>query len=83
MAGSFWDNPFGGIFDLNNDGKEDFFETAFGVSLFSNLISELEKEDDDWRYHRFDGLEYGIDTDDYETEYDYDMAILEAQKDEE
>lgn len=24
--GSFWDNPFGGLFDFNHDGKEDFGE---------------------------------------------------------
>lgn len=30
---SFWDNPYGGIFDFNRDGKEDFCELLFAQKM--------------------------------------------------
>ena len=41
--GGFWDNPFGGMFDFNGDGKEDFGEQFIGYKIFE----ECTKEDDD------------------------------------
>ncbi len=45
--GSFWDNPFGGMFDFNRDGKEDFGEQWLAFKIFE----ECTKEEKDTSYH--------------------------------
>ena len=37
----FWDNPFGGLFDFDQDGKEDFAELGIGFGI----LEEIDKED--------------------------------------
>lgn len=32
--GSIWDNPYGGLFDLNHDGKEDMYEQMLAMEYF-------------------------------------------------
>lgn len=42
---------FGGLFDLNNDGKLDSLEKAMDFAAFMELAEENEKEedeDDEW-----------------------------------
>lgn len=39
----FWDNPFGGFFDINGDGKEDLGEQFLAYEIFN----EMSEEDDD------------------------------------
>ena len=91
--GGFWDNPFGGMFDFNGDGKEDFGEQFIGFKIFE----ECTKEDDDdyssdldftdfspisdylWRqYVEVDYL-LGIFPENYETEEEYLQAFNEAK----
>lgn len=38
--GSFWDNPFGGIFDFNHDNKEDFGEQWLAFKIFEECTKE-------------------------------------------
>lgn len=45
--GSFWDNPFGGMFDFNRDGKEDFGEQWLAYKIFEECTKEHTKEYDD------------------------------------
>ena len=45
--GSFWDNPFGGMFDFNRDGKEDFGEQWLAYKIFEECTKEHTKENDD------------------------------------
>lgn len=90
-GGSFWDNPFGGMFDFNGDGKEDFGEQWIGFNMieewskgttpkssysdFPSLTSVFHS----WRDDCIDGSEYGIDPEDYDTEEEYEEAIEEAK----
>lgn len=92
-----FDNPFGGMFDFNGDGKEDFGEQWLGFKMMEQLSSDEEKEseklfddedpfdqfddgsDHSWRSTCDDGFEYGIDSDDYETEEEYEEALEAAQ----
>ena len=37
---SFWDNPFGGMFDFNRDGKEDFGELWIAQKIFEDCTKE-------------------------------------------
>lgn len=51
---SFWDNPFGGIFDFNGDGKEDFSEQWLGFKIFEECTKEKEPQHDyssDYIFH--------------------------------
>ena len=91
----FFDNPFGGIFDFNGDGKEDFGEKWLGYKIFEEVTKEEEEKDSDifgagssdsddepdflWRLICEDGSEYGIDPEDYTTEEDYEEALNEAK----
>lgn len=87
--GSFWDNPFGGLFDFNRDGKEDLGEQWLAYKMFEEATKTEDDEidpifDDDyddhsWRQFCDDGSEYGIDPEDYETEEDYNEALEEAK----
>ncbi len=91
---SFWDNPFGGIFDFNGDGKEDIFEQWVAFNIFNECTKEVHNDnssncilnpvfDDDndtsWREFCEDGLEYGVIPEDYETEEEYEEALNEAK----
>lgn len=82
--GSIWDNPFGGLFDINGDGREDFIEQW----LAAKVIEECTRKDDvpekddyiyDWRLYCEDGSDVGIAPDDYASEYDYKEALKEAR----
>lgn len=42
--GSFWDNPFGGMFDFNGDGKEDLGEQWIAMQIFDECTKEDERE---------------------------------------
>ena len=42
-GGGFFDNPFGGFFDFNGDGKEDPVEIFLAYKMFD----EMTKEDND------------------------------------
>lgn len=93
MAGSFLDdflnNPFGGLFDFNGDGKEDIGELWFGYKMLeeaakagdpgSTGFSFDEEQDDSWRDFCEDGSAYGLDPEDYETEEEYEDALEEAR----
>lgn len=89
----FLDNPFGGLFDFNRDGKESLSELWIAQRMFEECAKEQEKisesnygsdfpDDDDgyeWRMFCEDGLEYGVIPEDYETEYEYIEALNEAK----
>ncbi|MCQ4023303.1 MULTISPECIES: hypothetical protein [unclassified Ruminococcus] len=47
--GSFWDNPFGGLFDFNGDGKEDFLETGFAYNFIRKQMKK-DKTDGSFSY---------------------------------
>lgn len=51
--GSFWDNPFGGMFDFNRDGKESFGEQWLAFKIFEECTKEDNRHDysDDYLYH--------------------------------
>lgn len=92
---SFWDNPFGGMFDFNGDGKEDLGELWIAQKIFEECTKEEEHNgysddfvylpglndavDTSWREFCEDGSEYGVDPEDYEYEDEYDYALAEAK----
>jgi len=90
-GGSFWDNPFGGLFDFNRDGKEDFGEQWVAFQMFEEWTKDSKPKSSyadysspsrsiyNWRDHCEDGSEYGIDPDDYDAEDEYDEALKEAK----
>ena len=89
-GGSFWDNPFGGLFDFNRDGREDFGEQWLAFKIFEECTKETEPDHSDfaysphydnysWRHHCEDGSEYGVDPFDFETEEEYERAIKKAK----
>ena len=41
---SFWDNPFGGMFDFNGDGKEDLGEQWIAMKIFEECIKGDERK---------------------------------------
>lgn len=41
---SFWDNPFGGVFDFNGDGKEDLGEQWIAIKIFEEYAKEAEQK---------------------------------------
>ena len=43
----FWSKPFGGIFDFNKDGKEDFGEQWIGFKILEECTKE-EKDMNDY-----------------------------------
>lgn len=46
-GGSFWDNPFGGMFDFNHDGREDFGEQWLAFKIFEECTKQKDSSDDD------------------------------------
>lgn len=93
--GSFWDNPFGGLFDFNGDGKEDLGEQWIGFKIFEDITkndddsssyggSSYDFDDDSsvdtsWRTFCDDGSEFGIFPEDYLTEDEYLAALKRAK----
>ncbi|MGM9632786.1 MAG: hypothetical protein ACI3XL_06830 [Eubacteriales bacterium] len=52
--GGFWDNPFGGMFDFNGDGKEDWGEQWIAFKIFEECTKEEKPQHDyssDYVYH--------------------------------
>lgn len=47
-GGSFWDNPFGGLFDFNRDGREDFGEQWLAFKIFEECSKQNDTSDDDF-----------------------------------
>ncbi len=43
---SFCDNPFGGMFDFNGDGKEDLGEQWIAMKIFDECTKEDEQENE-------------------------------------
>ncbi|MDO4563724.1 MAG: hypothetical protein Q4C12_07830 [Clostridia bacterium] len=101
---SFWDNPFGGLFDFDGDGKEDLDEQFIAYMIFEEVTKKNNNDtssadfdlldndlhlnshtapDTSWRDYCEDGLEYGVDAEDYETEEEYEEALDEAKSAEE
>ena len=64
--GSFWDNPFGGMFDFNRDGKEDWGEQWIAFKIFEECTKEEKSNHDyssDYMYHSAHDDDYDtIDT---------------------
>ena len=53
-GGSFWDNPFGGMFDFNHDGKEDWWEQSVAFKMFEECTKKDKPHtdySDDNSYH--------------------------------
>lgn len=56
---SFWDNPFGGMFDFDNDGNEDLGEQWIAYNIFEDIMkddgpstsSDLDSDWDSGRSH--------------------------------
>ena len=91
--GGFWDNPFGGMFDFNGDGKEDFGEQFIGFKIFEECTKEDNDNDDyssdidfgfsptkDYSWRQYVEVDYllGIFPENYETEEEYLEAFNEA-----
>ena len=52
-SGSFWDNPFGGLFDFNGDGRESSSEQWLALKIFEECTKQKNsREDDDWFFTR-------------------------------
>lgn len=66
--GSFWDNPFGGIFDFNRDGKEDFGEQWLAYKIFEECTKE-EESHHDYSSDYIDHSIFGDDNDDIDTSW--------------
>jgi hypothetical protein len=92
--GGFWDNPFGGMFDFNGDGKEDFGEQFIGFKIFEECTKEDNDNDDyssdidfgfsptkDYSWRQYVEVDYllGIFPENYETEEEYLEAFNEAK----
>lgn len=41
---NFWDNPFGGMFDFNGDGKEDLCEQWIAMKIFEECTKKTERK---------------------------------------
>ena len=92
---SFFDNPFGGMFDFNGDGKEDLGEQWLGYKVLEDITKEEKEKDIDildgglfdsddtsdhsWRLTCEDGFESGLDPEDFETEAEYEEALENAR----
>ncbi len=93
--GDFWDNPFGGMFDFNGDGKEDLGEQWIAHKIFEDCMKDENDSDDSflddsdysfdsedkyaWRNTCEDGYMYNVYPEDYDTEEEY-MEALEEEK---
>lgn len=92
---SFFDNPFGGMFDFNGDGKEDLGEQWLGCKILEDITKEEKEKDSDildgglfdsdgthdhsWRLTCEDGFEFGLGHEDFETEEEYAEALEYAR----
>lgn len=86
---SYFDNPFGGMFDLNGDGKEDLGEQWLGYKILEDitktesdildagLFDSDDTPDHSWRLTCEDGFEFGLDTKDFEAEEEYEEVLEE------
>lgn len=84
--GSFWDNPFGGIFDFNRNGKEEFSELWIAQKVFEDCTKEEGNDfSDDYIYHSIldeDGPSVDISWRDYcedGSEFDLDPEDYESE----
>lgn len=86
---SIWDNPFGGFFDFNGDGKEDLGEQWIAYQIFnecskdsSSSSSAFSWDDDDedssWNELCEDAIDLGLDPDDFDDEDDLREALETA-----
>ena len=62
-GGGFWNKPFGGIFDFNKDGKEDFGEQWIGFKI----LEECTKDEKDMNDYDSDHSSFDSDFDDDDT----------------
>ena len=77
-----------GLFDFNGDGKTSFMEKLMAYNIYKASTKKEDThdcwfyglgEDYSWRDDCEDGLEYGIDAEDYETLEEYEDALCEAE----
>ena len=83
--------PFGGMFDMNGDGKTDIGEEWLGYMVINECMKEDKKENsysnyssitndtDFWQLDCEDGFNYGVYPDDYDTKNEYIEALEEAK----
>ncbi len=79
---SIWNNPFGGLFDFNRDGKESLGELWLAQKIFEECMKDEEEDaDSDFADDLCDdGTEYGGFPEDYETEKEFREALCEVLK---
>lgn len=75
--GFFDDNPFGGMFDWDGDGKESFFEQMVGIGSMEAMMND----DDDEPYVAPFGLDLSDDTDFDPDNLGWDEDGLELDED--
>lgn len=75
--GFFDDNPFGGMFDWDGDGKESFFEQMVGLGSMEAMMND----DDDEPYVAPFGLDLSDDTDLDPDNLDWDEDGLDLESD--
>lgn len=75
--GFFDDNPFGGMFDWDGDGKESFFEQMVGLGSMEAMMND----DDDEPYVAPFGLDLSDDTDLDPDNLDWDEDGLDWESD--
>jgi len=84
--------PFGGMFDMNGDGKTDLGEEWLGYMVINECMKEDEEEnsysgssfssnDDFWQLDCEDGSAYGLSPYDYESKLEYEAALKFAKID--
>lgn len=82
-GGGFFDNPFGGFFDFNGDGKEDPVEIFLAYKMFDEMTKEDNDsdslEDDLWWDFCDDGSEYSVDPYEYDSEEEYKEVLKDAK----
>ncbi len=83
--------PFGGMFDMNGDGKTDLGEEWLGYMVINECMKEDEENsysgssfysnDDFWQLDCEDGSAYGLSPYDYESKLEYEAALKFAKID--
>ncbi len=63
MAGDFCDTPFGGVFDFNGDGVEDFTEQMMGITALRYAVPDEDDEQDEPECGIFDEFGDRVDLD--------------------
>lgn len=82
--------PFGGMFDINGDGKTDLGEEWLGYMVINECLKEekednsyysssLSADDDLWQLDCEDGSLYGLSPYDYESKLEYESALKFAK----